>query len=202
MQIFREIPFIKLQNSIFVVEWVMVKTRLIRHSPQCLFVTSENNSAYRPQRRGGLLGTGTRGEGEEEEEWRLETGARPEDQGCRGPPPEQQNFKGPRKAVFVCKGTLKIDPIMKVLCITWPLNPIKCHCHESKYAYEGRNACRSGRIIPIDTWIVRLWAWFVGLWSSIRWKWVVMIIISYHQVFKNLLILHCPSRKIHVALLQ
>ena len=30
-------------------------------------------------------------------------------------------LKGPRKAVFVCKGTLKIDPIMKVLCITWPL---------------------------------------------------------------------------------
>ena len=33
---------------------------------------------------------GTRGEAEEEE-WRHETGANPEDQGCRGPPPEQQN---------------------------------------------------------------------------------------------------------------
>ena len=57
------------------------------------------------------------GEGEGEER-RLQTGTNPEDQGCRGPPPEQQNFKGPRKADFVCKGTLKIDPIMKVLCIT------------------------------------------------------------------------------------
>ena len=44
------------------------------------------------QRRGGVLGTGTRGEGEEEE-GRLETGASPEDQGCRGPPPEQQDVK-------------------------------------------------------------------------------------------------------------
>ena len=57
-----------------------------------------------------------------------------------------QFVKGPRKAIFVCKRTLKINPIMKVLCITWPLNLIKCHCHESKYVYEGRNACRSGRI--------------------------------------------------------
>ena len=55
-------------------------------------------------------------------------------------------LKGPRKAVLVCNGTLKIDPIMKVLCITWTLNLIKCHCHESKYVYERRNACRSGRI--------------------------------------------------------
>ena len=28
------------------------------------------------------------------------------------------NIKGPRKAVFGCKGMLKTDPIMKVLCIT------------------------------------------------------------------------------------
>ena len=55
-------------------------------------------------------------------------------------------IKGPRKAVFWCKGTLKINPIMKVLCISWPLNLIKCHYHESKYVYEGRNACRSGWI--------------------------------------------------------
>ena len=55
-------------------------------------------------------------------------------------------IKGPRKAAFVCKRTLKIDPIMKVLCLTWPLNLIKCHCHESKYVYEGRNPCRSGQI--------------------------------------------------------
>ena len=38
---------------------------------------------------------------------------------------------------------------MTVLCITWPLNLIKCHCHESKYVYEGRNACRSGRISSV-----------------------------------------------------
>ena len=31
-------------------------------------------------------------------------------------------MKGPRKAVFVCNGTLKIDPIMKVLCITKKIN--------------------------------------------------------------------------------
>jgi len=46
------------------------------------------------------------------------------------------HIKGPRKAVFVCKGTLKIDSSMKVLCVTWPLNLIKCHCYESKYVYE------------------------------------------------------------------
>ena len=45
-------------------------------------------------------------------------------------------FKGPRKAFLVCKGTLKIDPVMKVLCITWPLNLIKCHCHESMFTQE------------------------------------------------------------------
>ena len=60
---------------------------------------------------------------------------------------EPQLLKGPIKAVFVRKGTLKIDPIMKVQCISWPLNLIKCLCHESKYVYEGRNACRSGRIL-------------------------------------------------------
>ena len=35
---------------------------------------------------------------------------------------------------------------MKVLCVTWPVNLIKCHYHQSKYVYGGRNACRPGRI--------------------------------------------------------
>ena len=56
-------------------------------------------------------------------------------------------FKGPRKAGFWCKRTLKINPIMKVLCMTWPLNLIKCHYRESKYVYQGRNACQSGQIL-------------------------------------------------------
>ena len=54
--------------------------------------------------------------------------------------------KGPKKAAFVCKRTLKINPVMKVLCLTWPLNLIKCHCHKSKYVYEGRNPCWLGQI--------------------------------------------------------
>ena len=61
----------------------------------------------------------------------------------------EPKVRGPRKAVvvvFLCKGTLKIDPIMKVLCVTWPVNLIKCHYHQSKYVYGGRNACRPGRI--------------------------------------------------------
>jgi len=33
-------------------------------------------------------------------------------------PRRRTTFKRPRKAVFGCKGMLKIDPIMKVLCIT------------------------------------------------------------------------------------
>ena len=37
-----------------------------------------------------VLETGTSGK-KEIEEWDLETGANPDDQGCRGPPPEQQN---------------------------------------------------------------------------------------------------------------
>ena len=37
---------------------------------------------------------------------------------CRAPAKLPTYFKGPRRAVFGCKGTLKIDPIMKVLCIT------------------------------------------------------------------------------------
>ena len=45
-----------------------------------------------PKRRGGLLGPGTRGEGEEEE-WKLKPGATLEDQGCCGLSPEQQNVK-------------------------------------------------------------------------------------------------------------
>ena len=53
--------------------------------------------AQRPRRREGLLGTGTSGK-RGTEEWNLETGADPEDQGCRGPPQEQQDVK---KAVSV-----------------------------------------------------------------------------------------------------
>ena len=37
-------------------------------------------------------GRGRGGKGKKEES-RLETGANPEDQGCRGPPPEQHNIK-------------------------------------------------------------------------------------------------------------
>ena len=40
----------------------------------------------------GLLGMGTNGK-RETEEWNLKTGANPEDQICRGPPPEQQNVE-------------------------------------------------------------------------------------------------------------
>ena len=61
-----------------------------------LCATPGNNFAYRPQRQEGLLGTGTGGGGGGGgggKEWRLETGTNPEDQGCRGPPPEQQNVK-------------------------------------------------------------------------------------------------------------
>ena len=49
-------------------------------------------AAWRPRRREGLAGTGTSGK-RGTEEWHLKTGANPEDQGCRGPPPEQQDVK-------------------------------------------------------------------------------------------------------------
>ena len=64
-----------------------------------------------PQKRGGLLGTGTKGVGGGGEERASGSTAHsdPEDRGGRGPPPEQQWGPGP-----VCMekgfGTLPVNP--------------------------------------------------------------------------------------------
>ena len=58
--------------------------------------------AWHPRRWEGLLGMGTSGK-KGTEEWNLETGTNPEDQGCRGPPPEQQDVKA--ESVRHCAAT-------------------------------------------------------------------------------------------------
>ena len=59
-----------------------VRTVLVK----CEFCCLTSTEARRPVRDGDEWERGT-------EEWNLETGANPEDQGCHGPPPEQQNVK-------------------------------------------------------------------------------------------------------------